>query len=192
MSMGLLSLGLDIVVLLALGFTIYMALRLSSGLKNFRMHRDEFVGLIKELNQNIAAAERSIDGMRNASKDSGKKLGGMMQEARDLADELQLINEASNNLAKRLEGLAEKNRRNLEQDNGAASNVHSMPKKSVSTDNEQEESAGFFIRDPEFEAAKDLQDQDLWDEDDFEAEGGEFLSQAERDLYQALHKNKSH
>lgn len=105
------SLGLDIVILIALGVTIYFALRLSKALNNFRNQRSEFNKLIRDLSKNIEAAQNSIDGLKQAGQSSGAELQRIISESKGLADELKLMNEAGNSLAKRLEKLAERNRR---------------------------------------------------------------------------------
>ena len=110
MSGEALSLILDVAILICLGITIYYAFVLSRSLNNFRRHRKDFETLIGTLSQNIEAAQGAIDQMKDTSQSAGMDLQDLIDDSRMLADELQLMNEAGNSLAKRLESLAERNR----------------------------------------------------------------------------------
>lgn len=101
---------IDIVVLLFLGLTIFYAWRLSSYMKIFRDSRRDMESLLVKLDQDIARAEKSVLGMRNAAESAAMKLNETIKESKFLADELKFMNEAGDNLATRLEKLAERNR----------------------------------------------------------------------------------
>ena len=105
--MAALGLILDITILICLVFTIYYALKLSDSLKRFRVHRKEFDQVIAELSRNIDLAQGAIRGLQNASHTSGRELGAILDESRLMIEDLRLVNQASDSLAERLEGLAE-------------------------------------------------------------------------------------
>lgn len=195
MDTALLSLAIDIVVLICLGTTIYFALRLSRALNAFRMHRSEFQKVIQDLNVNIEKAQSSISGLKEASRRTGLELQEQIDEAHGMTEELQLMTEAGNNLAGRLEKLAERNRliaQGLDvpgpdpqsapapEPNNFEQPADSPPQKP----SEEDAAPSFMIRDPEFEAggvppepANEPQDKNL-------------QSQAERELYEVLRKKK--
>ncbi len=107
-----------------------------------------------------------------------------MRDAQFLADELQLINETGNSLATRLENLAERGRKSLEiSDEHLGENVSSISKRRGSAAQEDD---GFMIHDHDFDDGLD-DDAFLADGD---AEMGKLSSAAEKELYQALKKNK--
>lgn len=106
---------IDIVVLLFLGLTIFYAWRLSSYMKIFRDSRRDMESLLVKLDQDIARAEKSVLGMRNAAESAAMKLNETIKESKFLADELKFMNEAGDNLASRLEKLAERNRALVDQ-----------------------------------------------------------------------------
>lgn len=211
MEGSLLNVILDIVVLAGLGLTILYCIRLSKALNNFRQYRQEFNTLVTELSKNIDQASGVIENLKNASFEAGEDLQKVVHTARNLHDELQLMNDMGNSLANRLERLSENGRTAVHQkpdfgDEPVAAkpvsapprNGHAQPaakKAGASSSSAGAAKAGndgspsFFIQDREFDkggfddADDDFDDTGLADEDDG------FESQAERELYQALMKN---
>lgn len=186
MSAEYLNIILDIIVLIFLGVTIYYALKLSKSLNSFRAYRQEFNALIADLGNNIEEAHNVIGKMKESGGKSGKDLEALLKESALLADELQFINEAGNNLAKRLEGLAEKNSRiaqGIEDEDGAEydeqlyKHVEQMEKKSPISGGAEPE--GLFS----------IQDRDFGYDDAGTAATG-LKSQAEIELFEALQRNK--
>lgn len=165
MSFEQISLFLDILVLVFLGVTIYVAVRLSKGLTAFRANRKEMGELIQRLSTNIDQANAAIINMRATVAKSSGQLKDLIQEARDLSSELQIMNEAANNTAKRLERAS-----------GVARTT--TPR----TAREPETPSRFAIQDREFEQPSTAPRDD--DEDTPE----HLQSQAERELYRALKK----
>lgn len=164
---------MDFVLLAGLGVMIFYAYRLSKSLDNFKKYREEFGQVIRELGQYIDEAQGAIDKLKDATQLSGEQLDDRIKDATLLADELQLINDAGNSLATRLEVLAEKNRKLAQGDEEeslrSAGGVHD-----------------FMIQDRDYELG-----EESGDEDGFESVGGErFSSQAEKELYDALQTKK--
>lgn len=164
-----LSFVMDLIVLAALAVTIYYAVRLSRSLNAFRQYRQEFSNVLNQLSRNIEQANLAILGMKEASRSSGEHLQELVDSARLLADELTLINQASDSLAGRLESLAEKNRKVANDE---------VPQKKPRT-KAQPADKSFFIQDKDFE------------EESLDEAGipEELQSQAERELYKALQQN---
>jgi chromosome segregation ATPase len=190
MSTALLSLVMDFFVLAALGGTIYYTLRLSKSLANFKSSRDELKLLIQELTQNIDEAQRAIEGLKKTSNIAADNLDGVLHESKKMAAEMKFINETSDGLANRLEKLAERNRKVAESMNPAASMIEPdpdypsyRPARASNVD-----MPSFFIQDREY--GDDEGEGEVWSDDEAAAPLGQFSSQAEKDLYDALQKNK--
>ncbi len=181
MTGQVLSIILDLAVLIGLGFTIFYCLKLSRSMNNFRQHRQDMNKLIDRLSKNIDEALRAIDGLKLAGDRSGRDLQKIINESRAMADELQMINESGNNLASRLEKLADRNRLGTEN----FENIENLPV----ADNEptpvwqgSKEKPAFFIHDREHSDAAPEQDEGDIPES--------LQSQAEKELLEALRKNK--
>lgn len=168
------SLVMDILVLLCLGVTIFYAVRLSRSLNNFKTYRQEFLKLIGDLSRNIEKAESAIQGMKKASTDTGEHLQELIDESRLLADELRLINDAGNNLAGRLENLAEQNSK--------IARGGTKPAGGAAAEKNQE----FFIQDREFEEESPNESRTA----EVASIPEELSSKAERELYEALQRNR--
>lgn len=102
---------LDIAVLAALGVTIFHALRLSRQFQQMQADRKAFETLIAALNVASSRAEAAIQSLKATSLESGDKLQDKINRARGLADEMEIIIQAGDSLAGRLESLAEKSRK---------------------------------------------------------------------------------
>ncbi|MCD8570268.1 MAG: DUF6468 domain-containing protein [Alphaproteobacteria bacterium] len=183
-----LSLIMDVIVLAALAVTIYYAVRLSRSLSVFRQYRHEFSNVLAQLSKNIDQANAAILGMKEASRSSGEHLQELIDQARLLTDELNLINQAGDSLAGRLENLAEKNRKIVKGQDIAndSPDYEKKPRnghkngstKAARADSITDEEKAFFIQDRDF-------GDDLMDEAGIPEE---LQSQAERELYMALNK----
>lgn len=205
---------LDAVILILLCVTIFYAARLSMFLNHFRESRDEFDTMMGELSRNIQRAEQAIANMRNMSSESGSDLNTAVKEAKFLSDELRFMTDAGDNLATRLEKLAERNRELIDLLENAGgigpgtvvkSGVKSSPYRSRAriAPEEMEEAremppsapSFFKIHDRDFDRAdEDDADAPVWSApgDDAPAVPSDagFQSQAEKDLYEALQKGK--
>jgi hypothetical protein len=172
---GITKLILDALVLVMLAVTVFYAGRLSLHLKNFRDSRKSLEGLLERLSENIDRADRAIAGMREVARDSGAALHEKIKDAQSLADELQVMQEAGNNLAGRLEKLADRN---------SLSNDFSFEK---SPPIRAGEARGFAIRDTEFERDGLDDDSELTGFSD-DAAPENFASRAEQELFEALQR----
>jgi len=166
MSGSALSLVLDISILVLLAAVIFFAARLSLNLRNFREERRDLDNLVNDLARNVGMAEAAISGLRNAAREAGRDLQGMINEAKSLTDELEIMAESGNNIAGRLETAAQKRQK------AAPPAAAAKP--------------SFAIRDPEFEREDEGSpaEDGLLDSPDMAA--GDGRSRAEQELYEAL------
>ena len=189
------SMLMDVAMLGLLAATVYLAFRLNLNLKHFKESRSEMEGLVNRLTANIDKAERAIQGMQNAARNAGRDLDEIISDAKVLSDELKFMNEAGNNLATRLEKLAERNREVTEkiEERITVTSVSSSASPVIKGGaiRLDDSPRGFAIHDRDFEDADDNDGFELMD-DEFEnfAAGG-LQSQAERELFEALHKGKA-
>lgn len=179
---------MDMIVLGALAVTIYYAVRLSRSLAVFRQYRQEFSNVLGQLSRNIEQANASILGMKEASRSSGEHLQELIDQARLLADELNLINQSADVLAGRLEGLAEKNRKIVKGQDIANDGDKAAPPARNGKKKANGSSGGISAE----EKAFFIQDRDYGEDEDSIDEAGipeELQSQAERELFKALQKS---
>jgi chromosome segregation ATPase len=189
MSAGI-SFIVDIGMLVLLASTVYLAFRLNLNLKRFKQSRFEMEGLVNRLTGNIDKAERAIQGMQNAARNTGKELDEIISDAKVLADELKFMNQTGNNLADRLEKLAERNSVLTDKIEAAGTLTQTSSPSKPQAIRLDEGVRGFAIHDREFDeefAEEEDEFEDLAD-DDFG--GGGLQSQAERELFEALQKGK--
>lgn len=187
--MSVTSFILDGLILVLLAATIVYVARLSLALKAFKDNHKILEKLLESLAETIDQAERSVAGLQVTSRDMGRDLQTQMDEAQAMIDELQLMNEAGNNLASRLEQLA---------DRGSAAAQKTAPAMPLIEEDEDEDALfnapsfepkredgpSFFIRDPEYDRGEIDDGQGLFEGDD--AVSGGLQSRAERELYEAL------
>lgn len=105
--MGFASTIVDIIILAALGFTMYHALRLSRQFTQMQADRKAFEQLITALNLASSKAELATKNLRDAAAESGDALQAKVNDARALAGELEIMVQAADSLANRLSGSAE-------------------------------------------------------------------------------------
>lgn len=193
---------MDLAILVLLAGTVFFAFRLNSNLQNFKRSRSEMEGLVNRLASNIERAEKAIAGLQVSARHSGTDLDKKIKESKFLSDELKFMSETGNNLAARLEKLADRNKEILEKieaGGGLGVNTSSVgspivvketpkaPKMGVEASHGAH--GGFMIQDREFEQSE----EDELDALDFELEAGSssLQSQAEREFFEALQKRKT-
>lgn len=99
---------LDIIVSLLLAGAIFYAIKLHRQLTVFKENRQALEKSVAELIAVTQQAETAISGLKNNADSLAAKLQKEIDEAQALFDELQFMNDAGNNLAQRLEKVAEK------------------------------------------------------------------------------------
>jgi chromosome segregation ATPase len=177
-----LTLTLDIVILILLGATIFYAIKLSKHLDDFRKNRGDMESLIRDLSVQITRAQEGISVLDQLAKESSDELRSLIGRGKELSDELQLITQSGDNMASRLEDLATRTRKLVEEMEQKAIDV-TYPKARL---NENDVSnSPFAIRDPDLEPS--TAKSKLWIEDDEDIFQG---SQSEKDLAKALQKRR--
>ena len=178
-----LSIILDIVVMAGLVATIYFCLKLSRSLNNFRNNRAEFDSMIETLNQNIEHAYEALTALREESARSGGDIKKQIDEARRLSRELQDVNALTDRLeegAKAKTHKSEEIEQDLDFDQQLYNYIETSERVNSALDEEPEQPdiPSFYIQDRDFDEASDLPPEQ------------DFQSQAERELFEALQRNK--
>ncbi len=184
---------MDISILVLLAATVFLAFRLTMSLKNFKESRTEMEGLVTRLTGNIDKAERAIGGMQNAARTAGKELDEIISEAKALSDELKFMSQSGDSLANRLEKLADRNRELVEKIEAGGGVTRASSSQNSSRIGSEELNlkevlggGGFSIQDREFQELDDDAELEAEFAEFTSQEGGNFQSQAERELYEAL------
>jgi hypothetical protein len=210
----ILELLLDGLMIVLLGAMIFYSIRLSMALKTFRESRNELAALLEDLSDNIVQAEQAIMGLRETANESGNELQEIINKGRALSEELQFINEAGDNLARRLENAvshrgtsrqpplegAEKDGEEAYYSSPELEKIFRKPEKiaghnSSSGKKDQGHVPGIFaIRDRDFDRGE--KPASLTVEQFVEESGGQeektenFRTHAERNLYKALKQKR--
>lgn len=195
----LLSIALDVLVLAGLGVMIFYSFKLSRSLDSFRKGREEFGAMVKELADNIVKAETAMSKMKNTALSSGEDLQRVIDRSKGLIDELEIMNDAGDSLAERLEKLAEKNRiaaqelsgydfeASLREEKPAYSDTLKKAKSKPAVETKAPSEPSFTIQDRDLGLAEEAWANDGLD-DEVDNADDRFESQAERELYEALQK----
>ena len=101
----------DVLVLAGLAATIFYAVRLNRYFSTLKADQADMQKLVKSLDLAAARAETAVKALRETAVLSGGQLQEQINKGRSLFDELALMIEAGDNLADRLQQLAEKSRR---------------------------------------------------------------------------------
>lgn len=179
---GLLGIGLNLLIIGLLACTIYYAWKLSKALNNFKNHRQEMNALIAELNRSIKTAEKAMEHLRDTGIQTSSQLQEKISDAHKMNEELQLMNDLSDNLAQRLE----------RQRGAQEAKKQVKPSRKKNTAQNEDDLPSFFIQDREFEDGDKTANMNEMDEGDDIEVPGNLQSEAEKELYKALQKNKTH
>lgn len=201
MSNDFVPLILDVVVLVFLAATIFYAWQLSKKLNEFKAQRQEFDGVITSLLAAIDQAQKSIVTLKDVSGKEASELEHLIHRSQQMSEELKIINEAGESMAKRLEKLAETNRQIVQENQLAPSSMSEMKpsKKRKSESKIRSRVADTDYKDT-LKSVKsrdgDMDEKDLPSfmiqdrEHDQDEVLEEFESEAEKELFQALRKGK--
>ena len=185
--MQVLGLVIDGIILVLLAATVFYAARLSLALKQFREGKAEFAQLLNQLHQATSQADQSILNLQKSTEDSGHNLQMRINSAKSLSDELQLMTEAATNLADRLEGMAGKNREIVRRMERAAGMGGEALDLGGNLNAESPGESNFSLRDTD---AGHL-DEDIHADDNIDdIDTGEYASRAEKELAEALKKQR--
>lgn len=179
------ALIMDFILLFFLAVTIFYAVRLTRSLNEFRQYRQEFGKVITELSRNIERADGAVKSLKETSRESGESLQEIIDEARLLSDELQLIYSSGNNLAKRLEKLSAQR--------GETAALSTGSRQAGNENKAAEKKEPFRIQDRDFEggASGPVAGNDEQFEMDEAGVPEQLQSRAERELLEALKNNRN-
>jgi hypothetical protein len=104
------SLFFDIIILAALGATMWRAHHLSRQFNQMQSDRKAFEQLIQALNLASSRAEAAIRIMKETALEAGGALNEKTSKGRALSEELEIMIQAGDSLAERLQDLAGKSR----------------------------------------------------------------------------------
>jgi uncharacterized protein YoxC len=183
------SLVLNIIIAILLVATIAYVARLSIYLKAFKNNRDELKLIIAQLSTQITKAEQSVEGLHVAADDAGQDLQSRLNKANAMFDELDIVVKTGDALANRLEDLAIKNRKIIDGGESYLSDLVRATKKET-YDNRVENLVRHVEKTPAPDAGFAIRDDNTDDQDGFTLDDNEVLSEAERDLYDALQESK--
>lgn len=114
------GLAFDIIILVALAVTMWRATQLSRQFERMQADRKAFEQLIGALNLAASKAEGAIRSIKDTAIESGSTLQDKVTRARGISDELEIMVQAGDNLAERLQALAEKSRQAAGRESAAA------------------------------------------------------------------------
>lgn len=185
-----LSLLLDGVIVVLLIATIIYAARLSLYLKKFKESRSDLESVIKNLSTHIDKAEAAVQTLNESVEGASSDLQRRMNKANAMFDELDIVVQSGDSLADRLEELAVRNRKIMDGGDGDVADLIKTKESDDYDDRLQKmvkkvkgDAAPFMIRDTELE-------KDGIVDTGFTLDDNEVLSDAERDLYDAIQQKK--
>lgn len=109
----MLGLGIDILLLVLLGVTMFFGLRLSRQFSEIRADQARLEVLVKQLNEASGRAENAVQAMKKTAIDTSEQLQGRIGKAQALSEELEIMIEAGDSLAERLQHIAEDSRKSV-------------------------------------------------------------------------------
>ncbi len=103
-----LGLILDAILIGVVGAGIWQAIRLIRQLQGLHASRIEMEKFVRDFNSAVIRAEKGVDGLRNAARESGDDLEKLVEKANMVRDELTFIVESADSVAERLTNNASK------------------------------------------------------------------------------------
>lgn len=110
----------DIVIIAALVATILHARKLSKQFDQMQADRKAFDQLIQAMNLASSRAEAAIRSLKESAADHGDRLQEKINKALEIEGELEIMIQAGDSLADRLQGAAETARKNAQQETSEA------------------------------------------------------------------------
>lgn len=93
---------IDFLLLIMIGVCIVYCWTLNRRIQDLQNSRIEFARMIKELNISIVKAETSVNELDTLSKTTTTELKNSIEEAKNAASELMMVNDISNELSEQL------------------------------------------------------------------------------------------
>lgn len=111
------NLFLDIFILAALSFTVFYSMNLSKQFNKLRADKVAFENLIRSLNLASSRAESVINSLKETALSGSETLQEKISRSRGMIDELEIMIQAGDGLANRLEALASQRSRSYKTEN---------------------------------------------------------------------------
>lgn len=188
---GLLSIGLDLLILCLLGGTIFYAWKLSHALNKFKNHRQEMNALITDLNRSVKASETAIKNLRDTGLQASSQLQEKISDAHQMHNDLKLMNDLADNLSRRLERKMERQPAPEKTVEVSGNKETKIPRSKTKSKQDMDEIPSFFIQDRDMDQ-NNIQESDMTGDssDDNMNIPSNLQSEAEKELFKALQKNK--
>ena len=103
--MGNFELLINLAIIGLLIPTIVYTYKLNKNLNVLRQNQNSLAKLVEALNDATFKAEKSIPKLKSFTEDSSNNLKGVVENAKELKDDLLFINQRADNLADRLENV---------------------------------------------------------------------------------------
>ena len=112
----MLMMVLDIILLLFLFIALFFGLRLSRQFAEIKKDQARLGELVKQLDTASNRAEAAVKTMKKTALEASDQLGAQNGKAQALSEELEIMIEAGDNLAERLQGIASQSRQTVQGD----------------------------------------------------------------------------
>tara|TARA_B100000686_G_scaffold355093_1_gene469814 strand:+ start:1197 stop:1619 length:423 start_codon:yes stop_codon:yes gene_type:complete len=116
----MLMMVLDIILLLFLFIALFFGLRLSRQFAEIKKDQARLGELVKQLDTASNRAEAAVKTMKKTALEASDQLGAQNGKAQALSEELEIMIEAGDNLAERLQAIASQSRQTVQGDGKAA------------------------------------------------------------------------
>ena len=110
----MLGMAIDILLLLILGVTMFFGLRLSRQFSEIKADQARLATLVGQLNEASKRAEGAVASMKKTAIETSEQLQGRIGKAQALSEELEIMIEAGDSLAERLQHIAEDSRKSVD------------------------------------------------------------------------------
>ncbi len=115
--------AIDIILLVILAVTMFFGLRLSRQFSEIKADQARLEVLVGQLNEASKRAEGAVASMKKTAVETSEQLQGRIGKAQALSEELEIMIEAGDSLAERLQHIAEDSRKTV----GSSSKASAKP-----------------------------------------------------------------
>ena len=134
------ALIIDVILLLLLCVTLFFGIRLSRQFSEIKADQQRMAALVRDLNAASDKAASAVENMKNTAVVTSETLQGQISKGQALFDELEIMVEAGDSLAERLQNIAAKSRRTVEGTDKSATSLKGGSKKKTTSSAEKNES----------------------------------------------------
>ncbi len=135
------ALLIDVILLVLLCITLFYGIRLSRQMSEIREDQARLEGLISSLNSAADRADTAINNMRTHATETSEKLQSQISKGQAIFDELDIMIEAGDSLAERLQKIAEDSRKAVDTKKSSKAAKKSESKKADKKDSKKKSRA---------------------------------------------------